>query len=415
MEQNTVTVTSLIRPHSSQGLTPPPPRRRLTLGSCKLLTVFGTRPEAIKLAPVVRAFGAYGGGFTTVNVATAQHTDLLYPLVRSLGIRIDHDLKVMESGQTLNGVCARMLASLDGVLAQEEPEMVLVQGDTATALAGALAAFNRGVPVGHVEAGLRSGDPQNPFPEEMNRRLISRLATYHFAATTGNRDQLLDEGVDRHQIFVTGNPVVDSLKKFLAKPSDLPAVRKVLGQTEGLRRLVLTTHRRESFGGAMTENLKALRRFIRRREDVALIFPVHPNPAVVEAARRVFHCQERVHLVEPLPYAEFVRLLARAWLIVSDSGGVQEEAPTLGRPLLILRENTERPEALESGVARLVGGGQARLAAMLDEAYEPGSWTEGVREIENPFGSGDSGPQIARVVAELFGVTSTAAARRRVG
>jgi len=376
--------------------------------------VFGTRPEAIKLAPVIRALKAYRGDFRTINVATAQHTDLLYPLVRSLGIEVDYDLRAMESGQTLNGVCARVLAALDGVLAQEAPGMVIVQGDTTTALAAALAAFNRGVPVGHIEAGLRSGDPRNPFPEEMNRRLISRLATYHFAATEGNRAQLLSEGVDSRQVFVTGNPVVDSLKEFLTTPSELPAIREVLEQTEGLRRIVLTTHRRESFGDVMTENLKALRRFVRRREDVALIFPVHPNPAVVEAARKVFHHRERIHLVEPLPYAEFIRLLAQAWLIVSDSGGVQEEAPTLGRPLLILRENTERPEAVESGVARLVGGA-VRLAAMLEEAYEPGSWAEGVREIENPFGRGDSGPRIARVVAALFGVASTTAARRRVG
>lgn len=395
---------------------PPSCARRQTPGAfIKLLTVFGTRPEAIKLAPLTRAFKAYGGSFRTVNVSTAQHTDLLYPLVRTLGIEVDYDLRVMESGQTLNGVCARVLTSLDDVLAHEAPDVVFVQGDTSTALAGALAAFNRGVPVGHVEAGLRSGDPRNPFPEEMNRRLITRLATYHFAATEGNRERLLAEGVDGRQVFVTGNPVVDTLKEFLATPSEMPAAREVLGQTEGLRRIVLTTHRRESFGEAITENLKVLRRFVRRREDVALIFPVHPNPAVVEAARKVFHRQERVHLVEPLPYAEFVRLLARAWLIVSDSGGVQEEAPTLGRPLLILRENTERPEAVESGVARLVGAGPARLASMLEEAYEPGSWAEGVREVENPFGRGDSGRRIARVVAELFDVALAANRRRRVG
>lgn len=413
MERNAVITPG--PPPRERAWNQPPYLPRRTPGPCKVLTVFGTRPEAIKLAPVLRAFGAYGDGFQTVNVSSAQHTDLLYPLVRALGIRIDYDLEVMEPGQTLNGVCARVLASLDGVLALEEPGMVLVQGDTTTALAGALAAFNRGVTVGHIEAGLRSGDTRNPFPEEMNRRLISRLATYHFAATEGNRDRLLAEGVNESHVFVTGNPVVDSLKEFLTTPSELPAAREVLGQTEGLKRLVLTTHRRESFGGAMTENLRVLRRFVRRREDVALIFPVHPNPAVVEAARKVFHRQERVHLVEPLPYAEFVRLLARAWLIVSDSGGVQEEAPTLGRPLLVLRETTERPEAVESGVARLVGGTPARLAAMLEEAYEPTSWAEAVRVVENPFGRGDSGRRIARLVAELFGVESASVARRRVG
>jgi UDP-N-acetylglucosamine 2-epimerase (non-hydrolysing) len=374
----------------------------------KVLTVFGTRPEAIKLASTIHGLEACGG-FQTVNVTSAQHTDLLYPFIDLLKIRVDYNLQVMEADQTLNGVCARVLASLDTVLEQERPDLVLVQGDTTTALAGALAAFHRGVPVGHVEAGLRSGNPHSPFPEEVNRRLITRLATYHFAATTRNRDALLAEGMDGRNIFVTGNPVVDSLKTIVEQTQQDSSSQLLLAKTEGLKRIVLTAHRRESFNHGMLENFEVLRSFVEKHENVALIFPVHPNPAVVYAARRVFRNQERVHLIQPLGYAEFINLLSSSWLIVSDSGGVQEEAPSLGKPLLILRENTERPEVLEAGIARLVGGCPQNLASLLEEAYDAASWVNTVEKVENPFGRGDSGKQITQVIEHLF---STAQAHR---
>lgn len=370
--------------------------------SKKILTIFGTRPEIIKLAPVIQQLEAYGKIFQTVNVTSAQHTDLLYPFIRLFGIRIDHDLQIMEPNQTPNKVCSRVLASLDPILAQERPDLILVQGDTTTAMAGALAGFHRRIPVAHVEAGLRTGDIYSPYPEEMNRRLITRLATYHFAATPRNRDTLLSEGVAHENIFVTGNPVIDSLKTILERSATTPVLEEVLKATEGLRRIIVTTHRRESFGEVMAENLRVLRSFTDRYEDIALIFPVHPNPAVLGPATSILAGHPRIHLIQPLSYEYFIVLLSRAWLIVSDSGGIQEEAPTLGKPLLVLRKNTERPEAVESGVARLVGGSPERLGAMLEEVRQDGNWADEVRKLRNPFGQGDSGKRIAELIANLL-------------
>lgn len=368
----------------------------------KVLVVFGTRPEVIKLAPVIRALESPGRSLMTVNVLSGQHDHLVQPFIRAFGIRVDHDLQVMQPGQSPSLVCSRVLAALDPLLVDEGPKAVLVQGDTSTALAGALASFHRRIPVGHVEAGLRSGDTSSPHPEEMNRRLVTRLATWHFAATKSNRKTLLEEGIAADRIFETGNPVVDSVRDILRHLVPGPGLAPTLAATRGLRRIVLTTHRRESFGTVMAENLHVLRRFVEKQPDTALVFPVHPNPAVVETTRSVLTGHGRIHLLEPLEYADFIALLSEAWLIVSDSGGVQEEAPSLGRPLLILRENTERPEVVESGLARLVGGRPERLAALLDEAAQPGSWVEGVAHVENPFGKGDAGPRIASTLEQLL-------------
>lgn len=370
----------------------------------KLLTIFGTRPEVIKLSPVIRQLSAFNDSFQTVNVSTGQHTDLLYPFLELFDIHVAHDLQAMEPGQTPNQLCARVMSALDHVLSEEQPDLILVQGDTTTALAGALSGFHRRIPIAHVEAGLRSGNLHSPYPEEINRKLITGLASYHFAATKRNRDTLLNEGIARSNIFVTGNPVVDSLKTILARSSMSVALEDLLHRTRGLRRMVLTTHRRESFGEVMNENLRVIRRFIESHEDTALVFPVHPNPAVAHSSAEILGGHPRIHLIEPLSYEDFIALLSHAWLIVSDSGGVQEEAPTLGKPLLILRENTERPEAIESGVARLVGASSRHLAQMLTEAYREGSWIEQVERVRNPFGQGDSGQRIARIIAKLLSV-----------
>lgn len=375
----------------------------------KVLTVFGTRPEAIKLSPVIQQLQTHGHLFRTVNVASSQHTDLLYPFLRLFGINVDHDLQAMRHDQTPNQLCSRVLASLDAILSYEQPDLILVQGDTTTALAGALAGFHHGVPVAHVEAGLRSGNIRSPYPEETNRRLISSLATYHFAATSRNSVTLRSEGVAESNIYLTGNPVVDALKAVLANKRVSAPVAELLKLTDGLRRIVLTTHRRESFGQVMAENLRAMRRFVEAHEDVALVFPVHLNPTVAQLAQVILSGHDRIHLIQPLDYVDFISLLSHAWLIVSDSGGVQEEAPTLGKPLLILRDNTERPEVIEAGVARLVGERHERLPGMLEEAYAQGSWAEQVTEVLNPFGQGDSGQRIARIVAELLEVAVPAA------
>lgn len=362
-----------------------------------VMSVFGTRPEVIKLAPVVARLETVGA-FRAVNVASGQHTSLVEPFLEHFRVHVHHELRVMKAGQTPNDVCSRVLAALDPILVQERPSALLVQGDTTTALAAALAAFHRRIPVGHVEAGLRSGDPSIPFPEEMNRRLISKVATWHFAATEMNRRNLLGEGIGAERIFVTGNPVVDALNAVLADRAGGSSVDALVEATRGLRRIVLTTHRREAFGTTLTENLRVLRRFVDAHEDAALLFPVHPNPVVVETTQAALAGHPRIHLLEPQPYPDFVYLLSQAFLIVSDSGGVQEEAPSLGRPLLILRENTERPEALAHGLARLVGGSAGRLATMLEEAWRPGSWVQSTSSVANPFGQGDAAPRIVEAL-----------------
>ena len=364
-----------------------------------VLTLFGTRPEVIKMAPVIRALERHES-IKTINISSSQHTSLLFPFTKIFNVRIDHDLQVMRPDQSPDLVCARVLSALNPILTETSPDLILVQGDTTTALAGALAGFAHRIPVGHVEAGLRTDNRLSPFPEEMNRRLISRLASLHFAATEHNRQTLLDEGVPDTTIFVTGNPVVDALRHILASPRSPSFVDETLHATEGCRRIVLTTHRRESLGEPMRRNLRVLRRFVEAKNDIALVFPVHPNPSVVKAARQELTQHPRIHLIDPLGYPDFIHLLSQAWLIVSDSGGVQEEAPTLGKPVLILRENTERPEAVECGVARLVGGEPETLARMLDEIDADSSWVESVAGIENPFGRGDSGARIAAIVAD---------------
>ena len=373
--------------------------------TAKVLTLFGTRPEVIKLAPVIRRLEQFPLTFETINVASSQHTTLLHPFIESFGVRIDHDLQVMRPDQSPHEVCARVLTAMEALLAERRPDLILIQGDTTTTLAGALAGFYSRVPVGHVEAGLRTDNPMSPFPEEMNRRLVSRVATHHFAATEHNRRTLLGEGVPDRAIFVTGNPVVDALQEILAQPRSRRSADGVVQATEGSRRIVLTTHRRESLGRTMRENLAVLRRFVEASEDITLIFPVHPNPSVRDSARQVLTAHPRVHLIDPLGYEDFIHLLSRSWLIVSDSGGVQEEAPTLGKPVLILRENTERPEAVEAGVARLVGGDPRRLAAMLEELDADPSWVESVGAIDNPFGRGDSAKRIVAAIAEVLGIT----------
>lgn len=374
-----------------------------SLSEKRVLTVFGTRPEAIKLAPVIAELRSHAPLIRVINVVSGQHRELLRPFIELFGLQVNYDLAVMQPDQTVGQTCSRILQSLDPILEREQPDLVLVQGDTTTVLAGALAAFYRHIPVGHVEAGMRSGDPGSPFPEEMNRRLVTRLATFHFAATEGNRAALLAEGVPDSQIFLTGNPVVQALRDLLlARPAPAVNAAAILDATALYKRIVLTTHRRESFGATLEANLKVIRSFVEQHDDVAVIFPVHMNPHVAGPARSILGGHQRIHLTEPLPYEDFVVLLSQSWLIVSDSGGVQEEAPSLGKPVLVIRENTERPEAIAAGVARLTGGDPQMLARMLEEAHQDGRWVQQVRAGKNPFGSEDSGRRIADAVAGIL-------------
>lgn len=367
-----------------------------------ILTLFGTRPEVIKLAPVLWALDARAPRWRSVSVCSSQHTDLLRPFARDLGVRIDHDLAVMRPGQAPADVLARVLAGLGPVLAAERPDLVLVQGDTTTALAGALAAFHARIPLGHVEAGLRTGNRLSPFPEEMNRLLITRLADFHFAATDRNVAALRAEGVPAERIARTGNPVVDALHWILARSKPSPALAGLLDSLTGRRVIALTTHRRENFGEVMAGHLRALRRFVERHGDLALVFPVHPNPAVRAVAETELGGHQRIHCIDPLDYADFLHLLSRAWLVASDSGGVQEEAPSLGKPVLVLRDTTERPEVLACGVGRLVGHSSGRLETMLEEALLDDAWFETARTVESPFGKGDAGERIAAAIADLL-------------
>jgi UDP-N-acetylglucosamine 2-epimerase (non-hydrolysing) len=374
-------------------------RSHSTVDRAKVLCLFGTRPEIIKLAPIIRDLKQAERGLEIVTICSGQHTSLLRPLLDLFEISPDHDLEVMQPRQTPNEVCMRVMERLGPLMTQLAPHLLIVQGDTTTALAGALTAFHHGVPVAHVEAGLRSGNPESPFPEEMNRRLISCLATYHFAATAGNREALLQEGVPESSIFVTGNPVVDSLQHILQKAAVSENIEGIRQQVADRKLIVLTTHRRESFGETMQQNLRTLRHFVESHEDVALVFPVHPNPNVVEVANAELSGHPRIFLIEPLDYPDFVQLLRNAWLVVSDSGGVQEEAPSLGKPLLVLRNNTERQEAVDAGVALLVGDDTHRLAALLDHVYGDSTWAETIKQTRNPFGDGMAAQRIANVIS----------------
>ncbi len=362
----------------------------------KVAIVFGTRPELIKLGPVVREVERVGMEACVVN--TGQHSDLLTPLLGHFQVRPKYDLATMEPGQSLNRLGARILAGVDEVLTKERPDVVLVQGDTSTALMGAMAAFNHRIPIGHVEAGLRSGNPMNPFPEEMNRQMISRMATFHFAATDNNARTLLREGVPAEQIYITGNPVVDSLRQTLVMSRPKGEMVDILNRVGQRKMVLVTTHRRENFGSTMRGHLRAIRRFATAHPEVCVVFPVHPNPNVREAAMAELAGHDGIVLTQPVGYADFVHLLSHAWLIVSDSGGIQEEVTALGKPMLVLRNNTERPEAVEAGAARLAGECPANLHQMLEAAMTDMEWFVRASHCHSVFGDGHSSRHIVDIL-----------------
>ncbi len=364
--------------------------------SKRVLFCLGTRPEMIKVAPLVLKLREMGGSAILVN--TGQHADLLTPLFDLFGVKPDYDLAVMTPGQGLNTLVARITERLDPVLEKEQPDYVIVQGDTASALAGALAAFNRKIPVGHVEAGLRSGNSLSPFPEEMNRRLVTQIATLHFAATDYNRQTLLRESVAAESIHVTGNSVVDALHHTLKSTLPGPEIGRLREQIGDRKLVLLTTHRRENFGDAMRTHLRSLRQFAEANPHLCIVFPVHPNPNVREAAAQELTGCDQIILTAPMGYSDFVHLLSDAWLIVSDSGGIQEEAASLGKPILVLRENTERPEGVHVGVARLVGESPGDLTRLLAEAVADVGWFETAARAEKVYGDGLTAERISRIL-----------------
>ena len=370
----------------------------------KILSIFGTRPEVIKIAPVILEMERRSGQFIIRVCATAQHRQMLDQALNVFGIDIHHDLNIMTEGQTLAQVTARAVEGLDQVIASEGPDLVLVQGDTTTAFCGALAAYYHQVRVGHVEAGLRTHDKYAPYPEELNRRLIGQLADFHFAPTERARQALLSEGFPERNIFVTGNTVVDALlwvrERIRGAMPDLPA-----GVNEWLqdRQMVLVTgHRRESFGEGFENICHAIRRVADALPDVVFIYPVHLNPNVRQPVTRILGEHERIHLIDPLPYEPFVWLMDRATVVLTDSGGIQEEAPSFGKPVLVMREVTERPEGIEAGVARLVGVRQEGIAASLVELLTDPQARQAMTAVQNPYGDGKAAQRIANILENVL-------------
>jgi UDP-N-acetylglucosamine 2-epimerase (non-hydrolysing) len=364
----------------------------------KILLIFGTRPEAIKLCPVIRSLREHPDRFDVKVCVTAQHREMLDQVLEAFGVQPDHDLDLMLPGQTLFQSTSRILAGLEKVLESERPALVIVQGDTTTTFCGALAAFYLHIPVGHVEAGLRTGDLRQPFPEEMNRVLTSHLADLHFAATEKAAENLRHEGVNPEAISVTGNTGIDAVLYVRDGLAEGRLQGKCWTELDPAKKLiVVTAHRRESFGGGFERICRALAT-IANRDDVQVVYPVHPNPNVQDPVGRYLAGHPNIRLIEPLSYVPFVDLMRRAYLLITDSGGIQEEGPSLGKPILVLREKTERPEAVIAGTVKLVGTDEECIvreaAFLLDhrEAYDA------MAHVHNPYGDGLASGRISQLI-----------------
>lgn len=370
----------------------------------KVLAVFGTRPEAIKMAPVVQELKRNEEEFRCMVAVTAQHREMLDQVLRLFSIEPEYDLNIMRPGQSLEEITVRALEGLVKVLDRERPDLVLVHGDTTTTFVAALAAFYRKILVGHVEAGLRTKDKYAPYPEEMNRRLTAALSDVHFAPTRKARENLLREGVPAECIYVTGNTVIDALKATVRE--DYSFTDPVLANLDFNKRIILVTaHRRENWGEPMREIFSALRKIKEQHREVEIVFPVHRNPRVRDVAEEILKGVPGIHLIEPLDYEPFVNLMARSYLVLTDSGGLQEEAPALGKPVLVLREVTERPEAVEAGTVRLVGTSEESIVEAAKELLEDrGSYLKMAQAV-NPYGDGLASRRIRGFLRYYFGFT----------
>ncbi|WP_340622119.1 non-hydrolyzing UDP-N-acetylglucosamine 2-epimerase [Xenorhabdus siamensis] len=368
----------------------------------KVLTVFGTRPEAIKMAPLVHAL-ARDNAFEAKVCVTAQHREMLDQVLHLFGVKPDFDLNIMKQGQDLTDITCRILESMKPVLSEFKPDVVLVHGDTTTTMATSLAAFYQRIPVGHVEAGLRTGDLYSPWPEEANRKIAGHLATYHFAPTENSRNNLLQESIADNAIFVTGNTVIDALlwvrDRILNDAVLSEQFAELYPFIDPNKKMILVTgHRRENFGGGFERICEALAQIARMHPDVQVVYPVHLNPNVCEPVKRILHDIDNVILINPQDYLPFVYLMDHAYLILTDSGGIQEEAPSLGKPVLVMRNTTERPEAVDAGTVRLVGTKTQTIVDEVTRLLTDDSAYQQMSRAHNPYGDGKACQRILEVL-----------------
>jgi len=370
----------------------------------RVMLVFGTRPEAIKMAPLVQEFRKHPDQYETLVCVTGQHREMLDQVLNIFGIVPNYDLNIMKPGQDLYDVTARILSGMRDILTRTQPDVLLVHGDTTTSMAVALAAFYQQIPVGHVEAGLRTHNIYSPWPEEMNRQITGRIATYHFSPTLLSRENLLREGIDKSRILVTGNTVIDALYAVVNKMKDdvplqlsLEKELKAAGYdtgrlvTEEGRRLVLITgHRRENFGDGFLHICRAIKMLSEKYPDVDFVYPMHLNPNVRKPIKEIFgeNCQSNLFFIEPLEYLSFVYLMEKSHIVLTDSGGIQEEAPGLGKPVLVMRDTTERPEALEAGTVKLVGTDYDKIVSEVSSLLDDAQYYEKMSQAVNPYGDG---------------------------
>lgn len=361
----------------------------------KTMTIFGTRPEGIKMVPVVQALNKEPG-VTNIFVNTAQHREMLDQVLDLFGLVPDYDLDIMRDNQTLEELTGRLLNKLSPIIEKEKPDLVLVHGDTTTTFVGAYSAFLNQVPVGHVEAGLRTNDMYSPFPEEINRQLVGRIATYHFAPTNRNKENLLKENVNNDKIEVVGNTVIDVLLQISQRKSRFPEDLESIFEN-GKKTILLTSHRRENLED-MESVFRATNRLVMANDDVQVVFPIHKNPRVREKAFNEIGGNKDIHLIEPLEYEQFIQAMNKAYLVITDSGGIQEEAPGLGKPVLVTRNTTERPEGVAAGTLKLVGTSEELIFQEAQNLLTNELAYNKMKEIRNPFGQGDSAEQIVSFI-----------------
>jgi len=371
----------------------------------KIAVIFGTRPDTIKMAPVIKELEKESKHFELLTVATAQHRQMLDQVLDVFNIKPDYDLNIMQPKQTLASITKNTIEELDKVFEKEKPDMVLVQGDTTTTFVGSLAAFYRQIPVGHVEAGLRTNDKANPFPEEINRRLTSAIADLHFAPTSTAKKALLKENINPASVFVTGNTVIDALKIAVNKKYKFSTVKLNELVSQKKKIVLITMHRRENWGAPMQGACNAVRKLAEIYTDLNFIFPVHLNPLVREIVYPVLGNISNVHLIEPLDYPDFVNLLSKSYLAITDSGGVQEEAPHFGIPILVLRTVTERPEAVKYGTVKLTGLDEKKIFATAKKLIEDKEAYKKMASAVNPYGDGLSSKRTVQIIKNYFGLS----------